>query len=55
MNMNKKIGSCNTPNLFSKEIIITKKTQDEHQLNYTYQKHLISDLDHKELSKFVSY
>ena len=53
MNINKKIGSCNTPNFFSKEMIITKKTLNEHQLKYTYQKQLISDLDfkHKEWSK----
>ena len=51
----KKIGSTNTPDFFSKEMIITKKTLNENQLKYTYQKQLISDLDykHKEWSKFV--
>ena len=55
MDMNKKIGSSNTPDFFSKEMIITKKSLNENQLKYTYQKQLISDLDfkHKEWSKFV--
>ena len=36
-------------------MIVTKKLLNEHQLKYTYQKQLISDLDnkHKEWSKFV--
>ena len=44
-----------SPNFFSKEMIISKKTLNENQLKYTYQKQLISDLDskHKEWSKFV--
>ena len=56
MDINKKIGSSNTPDFFSKEMIITKKSLNENQLKYTYQKQLISDLDskHKEWSKFVS-
>ena len=50
------IGSYDTPDFFSKEMIITKKSLNENQLKYTYQKQLISDLDnkHKEWSKFVS-
>ena len=56
MDIQKKISSSKTPNFFSKEMIITKKSLNENQLKYTYQKHLISDLDykHKEWSKFVS-
>ena len=56
MNIKKNIGSSNTPDFFSKEMMVTKKTLNENQLKYTYQKHLISDLDykHKEWSKFVS-
>ncbi len=56
MDIKKKIGSSNTPDFFSKEMIITKKSLNENQLKYTYQKQLISDLDskHKEWSKFVS-
>ena len=55
MDIKKKIGSSNTPDFFSKEMIITKKSLNENQLKYTYQKQLISDLDskHKEWSKFV--
>ena len=54
--MKKKIANSKTPNFFSEEMIITKKSLNENQLKYTYQKHLISDLDykHKEWSKFVS-
>ena len=53
MEVKKKINSCNTPNFFSKEMIITKKSLNEHQLKFTYQKQLFSDLDnkHKEWSK----
>ena len=56
MDIKKRIGSSNTPDFFSKEMIITKKSLNENQLKYTYQKQLISDLDskHKEWSKFVS-
>ena len=56
MDTQKKIGSSNTPNFFSKEMIITKKSLNENQLKFTYQKQLISDLDkkHKEWSKNIS-
>ena len=55
MEIKKKISSSNTPYFFSKEIIITKKTLNENQLKFTYQKQLISDLDykHKEWSKSI--
>ena len=51
----KKISISNNPDFFSKDMIITKKSLNENQLKYTYQKQLISDLDykHKEWSKFV--
>ena len=53
MEIKKKISSSNTPDFFSKEMIITKKSLNENQLKFTYQKQLISDLDfkHKEWSK----
>jgi hypothetical protein len=56
MNIQKKIGRFNTPDFFSQEMVITKKSLNENQLKYNYQKHLISDLDskHKEWSKFVN-
>ena len=55
MDIKKRIRITNSPNFFSKEMIITKKSLNENQLKYTYQKQLISDLDykHKEWSKFV--
>ena len=55
MEVKKKISSSNTPDFFSKEMIITKKSLNENQLKYTYQKQLISDLDykHKEWSKSI--
>ncbi len=55
MNIQKKISSSNTPGFFSNDMIITKKSLNENQLKYNYQKQLISDLDfkHKEWSKFV--
>ena len=55
MEVKKKISSHDTPNFFSKEMIITKKTLNENQLKFTYQKQLISDLDykHKEWSKSI--
>ena len=55
MDIKKKIVSYNSPNFFSKEMIITKKSLNENQLKYTYQKQLISNLDykHKEWAKFV--
>tara|TARA_B100000886_G_C20154580_1_gene379507 strand:- start:246 stop:428 length:183 start_codon:yes stop_codon:yes gene_type:complete len=44
-----------TLDFFSKEMIITKRSLNENQLKYTYQKHLISNLDykHKEWSKIL--
>ena len=56
MDIQKKISSSNTPDFFSKEMIVTKKSLNENQLKYTYQKQLISDLDykHKEWSKSVN-
>ena len=55
MEVKKKISSPNTPHFFSKEMIITKKSLNENQLKFTYQKQLISDLDskHKEWSKLI--
>ena len=55
MEVKKKIISYNTPYFFSKEMIITKKSLNENQLKFTYQKQLISDLDykHKEWSKSI--
>ena len=55
MEVNKKFSSSNTPDFFNKEMIITKKSLNENQLKYTYQKQLISDLDykHKEWSKSI--
>ena len=56
MEVKKEISSCNTPDFFSKEMIITKKSLNENQLKVTYQKQLISDLDykHKEWSKSIA-
>ena len=55
MEVTKKISSSNTLDFFSKEMIITKKSLNENQLKFTYQKQLISDLDykHKEWSKSI--
>ena len=55
MEVKKKISSYDTPDFFSKEMIITKKSLNKNHLKLTYQKQLISDLDykHKEWSKFV--
>ena len=55
MEVKKKISSSNTPDFFSKEMIISKKSLNENQLKFTYQKQLISDLDykHKEWSKSI--
>ena len=55
MDIKKKIGSSNTPNFYSNEMIISRMTLYANQLKFTYQKRLISDLDskHKEWSKFV--
>ena len=56
MEYKKKIRSSNTAYFFSKEMIITKKSLNENQLKFTYQKQLISDLDnkHKEWSKSIN-
>ena len=56
MEVKKKISSFSTPDFFSKEMIITKKSLNENQLRFTYQKQLISDLDnkHKEWSKSIN-
>ena len=55
MEVKKNISSSRTPSFFSKEMIITKKSLNENQLKFTYQKQLISDLDykHKEWSKSI--
>ena len=55
MDFKKKISRSNNPDFFSKEMIVTKKTLNENQLKYTYQKQLIADLDykHKEWSKSI--
>ena len=55
MDIKKKVASSKTPDFFSKDMIITKKSLNENQLKYNYQKQLISDLDykHKEWSKFI--
>ena len=56
MNIRRKKVCTNTPEFFSKEMIITKKSLNENQLKFTYQKQLISDLDnkHKEWSKTIN-
>ena len=56
MEVKKKISSSKTPDFFSEEMIITKKSLNENQLKFTYQKQLISDLDnkHKEWSKSIN-
>jgi len=56
MEVKKIFNSSNTPNFFSKEMLITKKSLNENQLKFTYQKQLISDLDnkHKEWSKSIN-
>ena len=56
MDIKAKVKSSNSPDFFSKEMIITKKSLNENQLKYTYQKQLISDLDykHKEWSKSIN-
>ena len=56
MKVKKRIcSSTNTPGFFSKEMIITKKSLNQNQLKFTYQKQSISDLDykHKEWSKSI--
>ena len=56
MDIKKRIDESNAPDFFFKEMIITKKSHNQNQLKYNYQKRLISDLDskHKEWSKFFS-
>ena len=56
MEVKKKFRSSNTPYFFSKEMIISKKSLNENQLKFTYQKQSISDLDnkHKEWSKSIN-
>ena len=56
MEVKKKINSSHTTDFFSSEMIITKKSLNENQLKFTYQKQLISDLDnkHKEWSKSIN-
>ena len=55
MEVKRKNISSNTTDFFSKEMLITKKSLNENQLKFTYQKQLISDLDnkHKEWSKSI--
>ena len=55
MDIHNKINCSNKPDFFSKDMIITKRSLNENQLKYTYQKQLISNLDykHKEWSKFL--
>jgi len=55
MDVKKKVNSTYTPYFFSKDMILTKKSLNENQLKFTYQKQLISDLDfkHKEWSKSI--
>ena len=55
MDFKNKIRSSNNSNFYSNEMIITKKSLNENQLKYTYQKQLISDLDfkHKEWLKYI--
>ena len=55
MEVKKIFSTSNTPDFFSNEMIITKKSLNENQLKFTYQKQLISDLDykHKEWSKSI--
>ena len=56
MEVKKKISSSNNTYFFSKDMVITKKSLNENQLKFTYQKQLISDLDnkHKEWSKSIN-
>ena len=55
MDIKRNVSGFNTSNFYSNEMIITKRTLNENQLKYSYQKQLISNLDfkHKEWSKFV--
>ena len=55
MEVKRKNFTSYTTDFFSKERLITKKSFDEKQLKFTYQKQFISDLDykHKEWSKSI--
>ena len=55
MEVQKKIYSSKTTDFFSRDMIITKRSLNENQLKFTYQKQLISNLDykHKEWSKSI--
>ena len=55
MEVKRKNITSNTTDFFSKEMLITKKSLNENQLKFTYQKQSISDLDnkHKEWSKSI--
>ena len=55
MDIKTRFKNFNSPDFFSKEMIITKKSLNQNQLKFTYQKQLISDLDckHKEWSKSI--
>ena len=55
MEAKKIISTSYNTDFFSIEMIITKKTLNENQLKFTYQKQLISDLDckRKEWSKSI--
>ena len=56
MEVKRKNIASNSTDFFSKEMLITKKSLNENQLKFTYQKQLISDLDnkHKEWSKSIN-
>ena len=56
MDIKKSKGGSGSLDFFSIDMVITKKSLNENQLKYNYQKQLISDLDnkHKEWSKFVA-
>ena len=55
MEVKKRNSSFDPLDFFSKEMIITKKSLNENQRKFTYQKQLISDLEykHKEWSKSI--
>ena len=55
MEVKRKNSTSSSPGFFSKEMLITKKSLNENQLKFTYQKQSILDLDykHKEWSKSI--
>ena len=55
MEVKKKISNSHTPGFFSQDMIISKKSLNQNQLKFTYQKQLISNLDykHKEWSNYI--